>query len=323
MELLKSILLGLIQGLTEFLPVSSSGHLVIFKHLFGFEMNDISFEIFLHLGSLLAVLIYFRKDLLELIGSLLHISKPNTKDKANLMYILYLLMATFVTTLIALTFKDTIESLFAKPIFSAFMLIGTGIIVFSSDFIKSGSINAQKMGIWKAVIIGLGQSFAMLPGISRSGSTIATALFVGVRREQVARFSFILSIPAILGAAVLKLDEFTALLQYKFMQSFDQYKDEPVFLIYGSDSFLKQQTLVAIQDSIVDKNARDFDYEIFFFKIVLLIKMLVILIMKFSLLMKQVQIKLSTIWSNIHFLLNFEQLFIKEYILFLQVIWIF
>lgn len=211
MELLKSILLGLIQGLTEFLPVSSSGHLVIFKHLFGFEMNDISFEIFLHLGSLLAVLIYFRKDLLELIGSLLHISKPNTKDKANLMYILYLLMATFVTTLIALTFKDTIESLFAKPIFSAFMLIGTGIIVFSSDFIKSGSINAQKMGIWKAVIIGLGQSFAMLPGISRSGSTIATALFVGVRREQVARFSFILSIPAILGAAVLKLDEFTAL----------------------------------------------------------------------------------------------------------------
>ncbi|MEA1973210.1 MAG: undecaprenyl-diphosphatase UppP, partial [Candidatus Cloacimonadota bacterium] len=211
MNLIKSIFLGIIQGLTEFLPVSSSGHLVIAKHLFGFEINNISFEIFLHLGSLLAVLIYFRKDILELIFSLLHIFKPSNKDISNLKFIMYLMIATIVTGILGFSFQDTIEQLFTNPLFAAFMLIITGIIIFISDLIQNAKINIEEMHIWRAIIIGLGQALAIIPGISRSGSTIATSLFLGIKRKQVARFSFLLSVPAILGATVLKFDEFTVL----------------------------------------------------------------------------------------------------------------
>lgn len=211
MGFLKSILLGIIQGLTEFLPVSSSGHLVIFKHLFNFEMNNISFEIFLHLGSLSAVVIYFFQDLRELAISFFKFSSKEEKDKTNRKFILYIIVATIVTAIIGILFEDKIEELFTSPIFAASMLIITGIIIFVSDRVQNGRIDVENMGLSRSLLIGIGQSLAILPGISRSGSTIATALFTGLERKQVARFSFILSIPVILGASILKFDEFKAL----------------------------------------------------------------------------------------------------------------
>lgn len=196
--------MGLVQGLTEFLPVSSSGHLVLFQHFFGSPSagNDISLEIFLHFGTLLAVLVFFRNDLTDLLISAFKWKKTldYQKHARNRMIIIYLIISTFCTGVIYLLFGDKIEAAFAKPLLVALMLSITGIIVFASDFVRKTEIPVSSMGFGRSIIIGLGQGISMLPGISRSGTTIATALYCGVKRADAARFSFLLSIPAILAA---------------------------------------------------------------------------------------------------------------------------
>ncbi len=210
MNLLYSIILGIIQGLTEFLPVSSSGHLVLAEEFLNFH-QDLSFEIILHFGSLMAVLIYFRKDIFSLAESTFKFNNKEIKHSENRKIVLYLLVATFITGVIGILFKDYLEELFSKPIFAAILLSVTAIILFTSDKINTKNISTDKMGFTRAILIGLGQSFALLPGISRSGSTIAMSIFCGLKREQVAKFSFLLSIPAIFGALVLKYKEILAL----------------------------------------------------------------------------------------------------------------
>lgn len=208
---LKSIILGIVQGLTEFIPVSSSGHLVLANHFLRFELQDLTFEVMLHIGTLFSVLIYFRKDIYHLLDSLVKIKDNSEEHTANRKILLYLAAATVVTGIIGITFKGLVESIFHNPLFSSLMLFVTGTIVFSSDFIKDKGIPSHKQGIFRSMIIGASQAFALLPGISRSGSTITASLAVGIKRAQAARFSFLLSIPAILGAALLDLRRITAI----------------------------------------------------------------------------------------------------------------
>ena len=209
--ILKSLLLGIIQGVTEFIPVSSSGHLVIANHFIDFDLQDISFEIMLHLGTVLAVIVYFWKDIWSLISAVFKVKDKSEVVVNNRKIILYLLIATMITGVIGVLLKDFIESIFHSALLSASMLIITGIILMISDYIPSKSISLPKTGIWRSVIIGLSQAVSIIPGISRSGTTIATSLFVGLKREEAARFSFLLSIPVILGATLLELRKMTSI----------------------------------------------------------------------------------------------------------------
>ncbi len=243
MQIIKAIILGLIQGLTEFLPVSSSGHLSIFKNILGFESANISFEIFLHFGSLIAVLIYFRKEIAELFVSTLKIKSNQTKDLDNKKIVLYLLIATIVTGSLGIIFKDTFESLFESPLFASIMLFLTGTIIFISDKAKSGRIKLSEMGIIRSLLIGFGQFLSILPGISRSGTTIAISIFAGIKRESAARFSFLLSIPAILGAIVLSISDMTKLSSQEWI----------AYILGASAAFISGYLVISILIDFVKK----------------------------------------------------------------------
>ncbi len=204
MEIFKAIILGLIQGLTEFLPVSSSGHLVLAEHYLKFNNPEISFEIVLHLGSLFAVLIYFRKDILSLLKSFILFKNKESINTRNRNTVFYIIVATTVTGILGFYFEDPLTKAFSSLYIPSFMLIITGFILYISDKIEPKGIKTHQLGIRKSILIGLTQAFAILPGISRSGTTITVGIFAGLDREEAARFSFILSIPAILGANLLK-----------------------------------------------------------------------------------------------------------------------
>ncbi len=205
MELWKAIIVGIVQGLAEFLPVSSSGHIVLTQYLLGIRevgaehQPDLSFEIILHLGTLVSVLIFFRKSLWRLTLSLF-----NSELKEDRMMILWLGVATVPAVIAALLFKDFFDSAPGKPVFVSSLLIVTGLVLFVPRFLKG---RASKVGLKSSVIMGIGQAFAILPGISRSGSTIAAGLVSGVKAEKAAEFSFLMSIPAIAGGFVLTLKD--------------------------------------------------------------------------------------------------------------------
>lgn len=206
MNLLNSIILGIIQGLTEFLPVSSSGHLVIFQKLLNFNEPGIIFEVVVHIATLLAVIIYFRKDVVKLIIAIFNWKKNRTTEiKSYQHLLLFLIIASLVTAVIGFTFKDILESFFDNLFLVGIMLLVTGLILFISDKIKN--TKREKLNIPSSLLIGFAQSIAIIPGISRSGVTITAGIFSGMKRELATKFSFLLSIPAILGTGLLKLKE--------------------------------------------------------------------------------------------------------------------
>jgi len=210
MSLIESILLGAIQGLTEFLPVSSSGHLVIFQELLGINQPGILFEIVVHVGTLVAVIIYFWKDIFNLVNSLFKWGeKSNSKTSFYHNLLLYIFISTLVTGIIGFSFKEQIEPIFENLSLVGLMLLLTGTILFISDKIKNA--NKEKVGLFNSIVVGIAQSFAILPGISRAGATITTGVFTGLKRELATKFSFLLSIPAIFGASLLKIKELTGL----------------------------------------------------------------------------------------------------------------
>jgi undecaprenyl-diphosphatase len=204
MDISEALTMGLVQGLTEFLPVSSSGHLVIAKHfLGGIREPGVLFEVLLHFGTLLAVLVYFRSDLYTIVLSPFPSKRLSDDErKRGKLMILAVVIGTIPTVIIALAFKDFFESLFESIQTVSVMLLVTGVVLFLSDRVKV--TRRKEVGILDAVIIGTIQGLAIIPGISRSGSTIATGLFRGINGEEAARYSFLLSIPAILGAVVLE-----------------------------------------------------------------------------------------------------------------------
>jgi len=214
MNLLQAIILGIVQGLTEFIPVSSSGHLVLAQYFIGLERaGDLSFEIFLHLGTLCAVLIFFRHRIWELIKSMFcwGAKLDGEIHRHNRMLIVFLILSTLSTAVMYILFKDLFEAAYTCPLFVSLMLILTGILIYSSDLVKDNSIPASNMGFIKSMFIGLAQGVAILPGISRSGSTIATSLFCRIKRKDAAHYSFLLSIPAIVAANVSEYQELMTL----------------------------------------------------------------------------------------------------------------
>jgi len=186
---MKYLLLGIIQGLTEFLPVSSSGHLVILKHWMNLQDEGVVLEVILHFATLLAIIIFFRRKILEYA----------TKEKISL-----IIIGTIPIALIGVLFKDEIQSLFSNYFLVTVTLSLTGLILFMS---RNSKENKDNIDLKMAFVIGVAQALALTPGISRSGITVATALLLGIKRKKAFEFSFILAIPALLGALIINIPD--------------------------------------------------------------------------------------------------------------------
>ena len=203
------IVLSLIQGLTEFLPVSSSGHLVLANALLGLKQPGVATEIVLHAGTLLAVVLYFKRDLLALaagtVRSLARRADGEARGARNL--VIAIVAGTVPAVIAGFAGGARLEALYENPRESAIEIIITGGILLSTLAIRRGT---RGITLGRAIVIGVFQAIALLPGISRSGITIASGLYLGIRPEEAARFSFLLAIPAILGGVVLKIPEVVA-----------------------------------------------------------------------------------------------------------------
>ncbi len=219
MDLFQAIILGIIQGLTEFLPVSSSGHLVIFQNLFGLKEPELFFDISVHVGTLAAIVIFFWKEIRAIIISLAHFSALALKKRvsfhsvyedADAKLAILIVVGSIPTAIIGILFHKIADTLFSSVVLVGFMLIITGLLLWGTRWVKKDCKSINDFSVRDALIIGLMQGIAILPGISRSGSTIAVGLFLGLNRETAARYSFLLSIPAILGAAALSLNHLPA-----------------------------------------------------------------------------------------------------------------
>ncbi|MCA9732833.1 MAG: undecaprenyl-diphosphatase UppP [Deferribacteres bacterium] len=211
MSILQAIILGLVQGLTEFLPVSSSGHLTLGKAVLGITEQGILFEVVVHLGTLFAVLSAFRQDVIWLLNGLLSLlqrgkqfSEADPSKEEALRYVAFIIWATIPAVAVGLFFKDRIEQAFSDPLLAAYLLLVTGVILLLSRF---GLRSKGEMNFKRSLIMGVSQAFAILPGISRSGSTISMGMLFGVNRTEAARFSFLMALPAIGGAFVLQLKD--------------------------------------------------------------------------------------------------------------------
>ncbi len=213
MTFLSSFLLGLVQGIAEFLPISSSGHLAIAQNLLG--MSDAGtvpefFDVLLHLGTLVAVFVAYWADIKDMVleffrgaGDLIHHSTPNPVPPARRL-ILLIILGT-LPLFVVLPVKDAVQGLSNSMAFIGAALIVTGVLLFVSDRVKKGRKNERTATWLDVLIVGIGQAIATMPGISRSGMTITTGCFVGFERKFAVRFSFLLSIPAVLGANILSL----------------------------------------------------------------------------------------------------------------------
>jgi len=205
-----ALILGLLQGLTEFLPVSSSGHLVLAQQFAGLRGNMVNFDIFLHFGTLLAVLVVFRASILTMIvGSLRDIRacvqgtitwRECSRDSLELRLVAAIIIGTIPAVLVGLILKEEIEVLFSSTVPVLCALGFTGFLLLATFFIKRGEAHIAPL---TGFVVGIAQALAIIPGISRSGATIATALFLKVNRSEAGEFSFILSVPAVAGATVL------------------------------------------------------------------------------------------------------------------------
>lgn len=202
---IKALILGILQGLTEFLPISSSAHLVLFPRYFGWEDPGLAFDVALHLGTLAAVIMYFWSDLWRLAKSLIQVGDPSYKEDRRLVGLLGL--ATIPGAVAGLLLEHKIETVFRSPALIAGALITLGLFLALADRFCAGNRKVSDLSWLAALGIGFAQSLALIPGVSRAGVTITTALALGFARTEAARFSFLMSIPIIAGAGVLKIKE--------------------------------------------------------------------------------------------------------------------
>ena len=189
----EAIILSIVQGITEWFPVSSSGHLAIFQHFFGFQ--NLSYDIFLHFASLFAIIFLFKREILKIMSF----------DKESLKYIVLIIIAIIPAGIVGFYFLDFFEKFFYDINYLGIFFILSGLIVYSTKFSDENKSNISKMD---ALVIGILQVIAILPGVSRSGMTISAGLFRGLSKTTAIKFSFIMSIPLILGAGVLKSKDF-------------------------------------------------------------------------------------------------------------------
>ncbi len=209
MDMIKAILLGIIQGLTEFLPISSSGHLVIFQNVLGLKEPELLLDCSLHLGTLLAVCIYFRSDLRKMANEF----RRREFGGPSASLALRVLVGSVPTAIIGLVFKSFFERLYGSIasvglllVVTGGILIVTGLVLGATKLLPRGYGSRMQVGFRVALVIGAAQGLAIMPGISRSGITIACGLLCGLDRELAGRFSFLLSIPAIVGAVMLQFN---------------------------------------------------------------------------------------------------------------------
>ena len=214
MTLFSSVILGLIQGITEFLPISSSGHLAIAEHLLhttGTKTPEF-FDVLLHLGTLVAVFVAYWSDIRDMIGELIagardlaHRSTPNPVPPAR--RLILLIIVSTLPLFVVLPVKDLVEGLGDNMYFVAGALLVTGCLLFASDRVRKGRKTEKSATLLDALVVGIGQAIATCPGLSRSGTTITAGCFVGFDRKFAVRYSFLMSIPAILGANILSLKD--------------------------------------------------------------------------------------------------------------------
>lgn len=205
--LIKYTFLGLFQGLTEPIPISSSGHLVILRKLLHMDIEGLSFEIMVNFGSLIAVLLVYRKDIVRLIiNAFTYMTKKNNEGKDDFNFIFYLVIATVPAGVIGLLFEEWISDTFSSVKLVGVTLIITGIALWVIRNIR-GYKNEGSLTIKDAIIVGLAQAVALIPGISRSGATIVAAMLLGMKQATALRFSFLLFIPVSLGTLLLSIED--------------------------------------------------------------------------------------------------------------------
>jgi len=211
MDVFKAIILGIIQGIAEFLPISSSAHLIIFPYLFGWEESGLAFDVALHFGTMMAVLVIFFKDWWDLFIGAIKDVKEKKKSTEGRMF-LYLVVATIPAALAGLLLDDIIENVIRSNIWIiAIALAVMGMLIFLGD--KWASKHYQKetkfenISLKQALIVGVSQAFAVIPGFSRSGTTILAGRLLGISKEGITKFTFLLSVPVICGATILKVGD--------------------------------------------------------------------------------------------------------------------
>ena len=228
MDIIQGIIIGIVQGLTEFLPVSSSAHLVFIQKLLGVQ-SSLAFDTFLHLGTLIAVMWFFRYDIYKMLKSwwlslgdiLQGRFKEGFYEDPYKRLAWYVILATIPVGIVGVLFEDSVDALFSGALYvPAFFLFVTGTILYLSQRMTSGEINYNTITKKEALFMGLGQACAILPGLSRSGTTIVAGLTIGLDKEFAAKFSFILSIPAILGAFLLQVKDIGSAMDANFLPVF-------------------------------------------------------------------------------------------------------
>ena len=259
MDIIQGIIIGIVQGLTEFLPVSSSAHLVFIQNILGVE-SSLAFDTFLHLGTLIAVLWFFRYDIYKMlkswwlsIGDILQgrFTEGFREDPYKRLA-WYVIIATIPVGIVGVLFEDSVDALFAGALYvPAFFLFVTGTILYLSQRMTSGNINYDNITKKEALFMGLGQACAILPGLSRSGTTIAAGLTIGLDKEFAAKFSFILSIPAIFGAFILQLKDIGSAMDANFL---------PVFLGFIAAIISGYMAIKWMLDLIQNKSLDIFSY---------------------------------------------------------------
>ena len=259
MDIIQGIIIGIVQGLTEFLPVSSSAHLVFIQKILGVQ-SSLAFDTFLHLGTLIAVMWFFRYDIYKMILSWMSSIRDILRGRFREGFYSdsykrltwYVILATIPVGIVGVLFEDSVDSLFAGALYvPAFFLFVTGTILYLSQRMTSGEINYNTITKKEALFMGLGQACAILPGLSRSGTTIAAGLTIGLNKEFAAKFSFILSIPAILGAFLLQSKDIGSAMDANFL---------PVFLGFIASIIAGYMAIKWMLDLIQNKSLDIFAY---------------------------------------------------------------
>ena len=202
MDLAQAVVLALIQGVTEFLPISSSGHLILVPELLGWQDQGLGFDIAVHLGTLAAVIVYFRRDLVGMAAAATQPRRPEFRLAACIV------VASIPLGAAGLLFADQVEGVLRSPSVIAASTVGFGILLWLADRLGRGRRSEDSLGWFEVIAIGLGQALALIPGTSRSGITMTVALSMGLSRRAAGRFSFLLAIPAIAMAALWQLLQF-------------------------------------------------------------------------------------------------------------------
>jgi len=213
MSLLQAFVLGVVQGIGEFLPISSSGHLVVVPYIFGWDYQGLGFDVALHMGTVLAILAYFWRDWMIIFSEALSpTDTPNRKDNfkypSNLLWII--LIASIPAAIAGYFLQDLAEHALRNPLLVATMLLSFGLLLWIVDAAYKNQDKIENIGYGKGFLVGISQAVALFPGVSRSGVTATTGIFLGLSRESAMRFSFLLSTPAVVGAFILTLKDLSA-----------------------------------------------------------------------------------------------------------------